>query len=158
SFECGQISDIAPHEPEVGMPVEANIAVAGVLCEVENRDGVSAAQQCGDQVRSDEAVAACHDDIGHECSFISTYRFTFAYRPMPLKTTRAARTAVGSNFFRPWGNPHLAATKPASRASGIWWNCRCPARTTKASASSTADSMSAVRGIFVTVRASSAAT
>ena len=72
-FECSQISDIALHEPEVGMPVEVDTGVAGVLREVENRDGVAAVQQCGHQVRSDEAVAACHDDIGHSCSFISVW-------------------------------------------------------------------------------------
>jgi hypothetical protein len=69
--ERGQIGDIALHEPEAGMPVKVDTGVAGVLCEVEDRDGVSAVQQCGDQVRSDEAVATCHDDIGHESSFIS---------------------------------------------------------------------------------------
>ena len=69
---AAQIGDIALHEPEVGVPVEVDTAVAGVLCEVENRDRISAVQQCGDQVRSDEAVAARHDDIGHICSFIST--------------------------------------------------------------------------------------
>ena len=87
SFERADIGDIALHEPEVGMPVEVDTGVAGVLCEVENRDRVSTAQQCGDQVRSDEAVAACHDDIGHECSFLYIW-FSFAnwldYRPMPL--------------------------------------------------------------------------
>ena len=69
-FERGQIGDIALDEPEVGMPVEVDAAVAGVLGEVENRDRVSAIQQCGHQVRSDETVAARHDDIGHICSFV----------------------------------------------------------------------------------------
>ena len=41
-FECGQISDVALHEPEVGVPVKVNAGVAGVLCEVEDGDGVSA--------------------------------------------------------------------------------------------------------------------
>ena len=70
----------------------------------------------------------------------------------------AARTAAGSKLFRPSRNTHPAAVSSASRASGIWWNSRCPASTTKASASLTADSMSAVRGILVTVGASSSGT
>ena len=65
-FECGQIGDVALHEPEVGVPVEVDAGVAGVLGEVEDRDGVSTVQQCGDQVRSDQAIAARHDDIRHD--------------------------------------------------------------------------------------------
>ena len=71
SSSARQISDVALHEPEVGVSVEVDAAVAGVLCEVKNRDRVSAVQQCRDQVRSDEAVAACHYDIGHVCSFLA---------------------------------------------------------------------------------------
>ena len=76
-FECRQIGDVALHEPEVGVPVEVDTAVAGVLGEIENRHRVPAVQQCGDQVRSDKAVAACHDDIGHIYSLIFTGWLTF---------------------------------------------------------------------------------
>ena len=68
--ERTDIGDIALNEPEVGMPVEVNARIAGVLGEVENRDRVSTVQQCGDQMRSDEAVTARHDDIGHLSSFL----------------------------------------------------------------------------------------
>ena len=87
-FQRAQIGDVALHEPEVGMPVEVDAGVAGVLGEVEHRDRVAAVQQCGDQVRPDQAVAARHDDIRHIRSFVSMYGFTFAcrtgYRPIPL--------------------------------------------------------------------------
>ena len=82
-----EISDIALHEPKVEMPVEVDTAITGVLGEVEYRDGVATVQQRGHQVRSDEAVAAGHDDIGHSFSFVYVSVCgcrSAVYRPIPL--------------------------------------------------------------------------
>ena len=69
-FEGAEVGDVALHEPEVGVPVEVDAGVAGVLDRVDHRDRVPALQQRRHQVRSDQAVAARDDDVGHVRSFV----------------------------------------------------------------------------------------
>src|SRR5260370_31870528 len=54
SFEGTDISDIARHEPEVGVSVKVDTAVAGVVLEIEKPGRSSTGQQSGSQDRIDE--------------------------------------------------------------------------------------------------------